>query len=69
MGIYLLTLLSLHVRGGGRGRFAFRFSLPTYWTDALNPKTAYDNPGHELSKYIGKFYLNANDDSRGQIES
>ena len=34
----------------------------------LDPKTAFDTPRHELPEYIAKFYLNVNDDFKGQVK-
>ena len=31
----------------------------------LNPKTAFDSPGLEISDYVAKFYLNFTDDVAG----
>ena len=34
----------------------------------LDPRTVFDSPGHELSKYVAKFYLNVSDDVTGMVK-
>ena len=35
---------------------------------SLNPTKVFDSPGHELSEYTTKFYLNVFDDVTGQVK-
>ena len=34
----------------------------------LDPKTAFDSPGLEISEYVAKFYLNVTDDVTGRVK-
>ena len=49
---------TLHADGGGR--FGPSGYLPNYGP-ILDPKTAFDCPGLELSEYVTKYYLKIND--------